>query len=604
VEYDNVLQDKLEALPFEVVLVDTSEKLCKLINELELQKVFSLDTETTSLNPREAELVGVSLCWGSDVAYYIPIIEDTKYELLHNLKIVLRDPNIKKIGQNIKYDCIVLKNYGIELKGVVFDTSIASYLLAPGTKRHNLDALAKRYLNHETIKFSEMFSKMDAQRAQDVPLGIMCGYAAEDAWVVWMIWEQLGLELQEQELSDLFFDVELPLSLILGDMEFNGVHIDTEKMLGLSLGFDVKINDLRDTIYKLCGNREINTESPKQLAQVLYNDLALPIKERTETGQPSTGVDALEALKDLHELPKTILDLRKYMKLKNTYTSVLPKLVLHKTGRLHGSFNQIVTATGRLSSSDPNLQNIPAHGDEGKEIRSCFIPESGNVFIGADYSQIELRVLAHFSQDEKMLEAFRNDKDIHTLVASEVNKVPLDEVTSEMRSAAKTINFGIIYGLGPAGLAKDLGITKDEATGYINKYFMRFMGVKKFMKQVLKWYYSNDWVATIMGRKRYFADPGNDYAKKSQQERMAFNAVIQGTAADIIKLAMIAVSNVLVGSNSKVILQVHDELLIESREDEAEYILKAVKNIMENVMQLSVPLKVDVKIGNSWAEVH
>lgn len=593
--------------------VDTPEKFQSFLAELRAQNAISLDTETTDIGPTRAELVGLSFCWQAGVAWYLPVRApegEARLDLettLAALRPVLEDPAVAKVGQNLKYDMIVLRGHGIRVAGVEFDTMVASYLLDAGERNHNLDELSKRYLDHETIKISELIGAGKNQKRMDeVSVALVAPYAAEDADVAWRLRPLLAPRLAELGLEPLFRDLELPLIDILVELESNGIRIDPARLHTLSEQYGQRIRQLEVDIYGLAGH-EFNIASPKQLQQVLFTELRLPVIKKTKTG-PSTDADVLETLAPQHPLPAKIVEYRQFAKLKGTYVDALPAMQNPRTGRVHASFNQVVAATGRLSSSDPNLQNIPIRHETGREIRSAFLPgQDGWRLLAADYSQIELRVLAHFSQDAALCEAFANDQDIHTLVASQVQGVPLDEVTREMRYSAKAVNFGVIYGQSAFGLAKQLAIEPEQAAEFIDAYFKRYPGVDRFMSEVLAECHARSYVTTMLGRRRAIQGVRSSVGRQlNMAERTAVNTVIQGSAADLIKLAMIAVQKRLTreGLASRMLLQIHDELVFEAPADEVATLAALVTEEMSGVSPLSVPLKVDVKSGATWADVE
>jgi DNA polymerase I len=602
-------------------LVDSPEKLDELIAKLASAKLISVDTETTHVMPRWAEIVGLSFAVTPGEAFYVPIRGPAGEPVLEPaatlaaLKPVLENPSIAKLGQNLKYDMIVLRNAGIELAGAAFDTMVANYLLDAGERNHNLDALADRYLNHTTIKIHELIGKGKTQKCMDeVPLAQIADYAAEDADVPLRLHPLLVARLDELGLTKLNETAEVPLIDVLADMEFNGVRVDPERLGELSARYGQRLKELEIEIEELAGH-PLNIASPKQLAQVLFQELRLPVVKRTKTG-PSTDADVLEQLADQHPLPAKIVEYRQFAKLKNTYVDALPTMIHPTTGRVHASFNQVVASTGRLSSSDPNLQNIPIRTEEGREIRSAFVAgTSGWKLLAADYSQIELRILAHFSQDPTLADAFARDEDIHTLVASQVFAVPLAEVTSTQRRSAKAVNFGIIYGQSPFGLAKGLGISHEEAAAFIVGYFARYQGVAEFFDRTLADCSRLGFVSTILGRRRAIQGvrmpepvlPGATAGRlrpMNLPERTAVNTVIQGSAADLIKLAMISIHRRLREEKraAKLILQIHDELVFEVPQSELDDLAQLVRMEMAGVLPLGVPLKVDVKSGDNWAE--
>lgn len=604
-------------------LVDTPEALAELVETLTGHEVLCIDTETTSINQREAELVGVAVSWAEGEAAYVPVRGPAGdrvlpvADVLAALGPILEDPAIQKIGQNLKYDAVVLRGAGVTLRGVTFDTMIASYLLDAGERTHNLDVLAERYLGHQTTKISELIGKGKNQRRIDeAPVAAVGAYAGEDADVPMRLWPMLHERLDAQGLLTLSDDLETPLIEVLAEMEWNGVRVDTDRLAELSTDFAAKTQALAEEIEEIVGH-PFNLASPKQLAEVLFQELRLPVVKKTKTG-PSTDASVLEQLAGMHPLPKLIVEHRQYAKLRGTYVDALPELVNAKTGRVHCSFNQVVAATGRLSCSDPNLQNIPIRTEEGRQIRSAFTAgEAGWQLLAADYSQIELRVLAHFSQDETLCQAFAEGQDIHALVASQVNGVPIDEVTKEQRRGAKAVNFGIIYGQSAFGLAKSLDIPQDEAARFIAEYFARYPGVSDFMLDTLATCHEQGYVETLLGRRRAISGvrkPGppkgslfDDRPQPIQMnlpERTAVNTVIQGTAADLIKLAMLAVHRRMQdeGLRAKLILQVHDELVFDTPPEEVDRLKVLVTEEMQNVADLRTPLAVDVGVGDNWAE--
>jgi DNA polymerase-1 len=536
-------------------------------------------------------------------------------QALDLLRPVLENPAIRKIGQNLKYDIIVLRAAGVRLAGVDFDTMVASYLLDAGGRSHNLDELAQKYLNHTTIKIDQLIGKgRDQKRMDEVPVAQVATYAAEDADIPLRMRPILAERLAEMQLSELNQTLEVPLIEVLADMEFTGVRVNPQRLAELSTRYGERLTQLESEIEELAGH-PLNIGSPKQLAQVLFQELGLPVVKKTKTG-PSTDADVLEQLAESHALPAKIVEYRQFSKLKNTYVDALPTMIHEETGRVHASFNQVVAATGRLSSSDPNLQNIPIRTAEGREIRSAFIAgPPGWKLLSADYSQIELRILAHYSEDPALCQAFERDEDIHTLVASQVFGVAPGEVTSGMRRSAKAVNFGVIYGQSPFGLAKTLGISQEDAAKFIDGYFATYRGVANFMLRTLDECRRQGYVSTILGRRRAIQGVRpldklslgtNEPSRRplNLPERTAVNSVIQGSAADMIKLAMIAIWRRLRDEplEAKMILQIHDELVFEVAPQHIEALAKLVRNEMQTVMPLRVPLKVDVKSGINWAE--
>jgi DNA polymerase-1 len=604
-------------------LVDTPEKLAKLVAELSEQSVISVDTETTHVSPRCAAIVGYSFSFKPGEAYYVPVrgpAGDTVLDpdqTLEALRPVLENPAIRKIGQNLKYDIIVLRAAGVKLAGVAFDTMLASYLLDAGGRSHNLDHLAQRYLNHTTIKIDQLIGKGKQQKRMDeVPVAQVAVYAAEDADIPLRMHPILAAGLAAAELTKLNEELEVPLIDVLADMEFTGVRVNPERLAELSARYGERLAELERVIEEIAGH-PLNIGSPKQLAQVLFQELGLPVVKKTKTG-PSTDADVLEQLAESHALPAKIVEYRQYAKLKNTYVDALPAMIHAETGRVHASFNQVVAATGRLSSSDPNLQNIPIRTEEGREIRSAFVAgPAGWKLLAADYSQIELRILAHYSEDAALCAAFDRDEDIHSLVASQVFDLPLQQVTSAMRRSAKAVNFGVIYGQSPFGLAKGLGISQDEAAKFIDGYFATYRGVAQFMLRTLDECRRRGYVSTILGRRRAIQGVrpieqlalGTEHPSRrplNLPERTAVNSVIQGSAADLIKLAMIAIDRRLREGtlNAKMILQIHDELVFEVAPGDLDRLAELARHEMRSVLKLRVPLKVDVKCGDNWADAE
>ncbi|MFP6611195.1 MAG: DNA polymerase I [Pirellulales bacterium] len=593
--------------------VTDQSQLDTLIGQLRQQSRISFDIETTSRWPRWAEPVGYSVSFSAGEAYYIPVRAPAgepqlnPTETLEALRPILEDASIEKVGQNLKYDMIVLRGLGVQIEGLGFDTMVASYLLEAGQRNHSLDELSKRYLNHETTTISTLIGSGKQQKRMDeVPVAAVTDYACEDADVPLRLLPILQKQLDELALSDLFRELELPLIDVLVEMEFNGIKVDVDRLGELSDEYLLRLETLKAEIYELAGH-PFNISSPKQLAEVLFKEQGLPIVKKTRTGA-STDADVLEQLADKHPLPAKIIEYRQFAKLKNTYVDALPAMVHSQTGRVHASFHQVVAATGRLSSSDPNLQNIPIRTDAGREIRSAFLPgQDGWQLLAADYSQIELRVLAHCSGDEALLAAFENDEDIHAAVASQVYGVPQSEVTPAMRRSAKAVNFGIIYGQSPFGLAKSLDIEHDEAGEFIDAYFAQYPQVDRFLRDVLERCHVDGFVSTLFGRRRAIRGVRQNTPGYSRNlpERTAVNTVIQGTAADLIKRAMISVHRRLKDEkfSARLLLQIHDELVFEFPDDEQNRVTDLVRKEMSGAAELTVPLKVDIKIGANWSQV-
>jgi DNA polymerase-1 len=572
---------------------------------------ISFDLEATGRNALTAGIVGIALCNEKERAFYIPVshscpqggLQVDKKDTIRALEPILLNEEIAKIGHNLKYDITLLGQEGVNVGGKLFDTMIAAYLLNPNKSNHNLDEVSLEYLSKRKTAFMEVLKKRAS--FAEVPIEEAAPYAAEDAALSYELKDILFRKLGECGLDSVYFDIEMPLITVLMDMERSGIKIDTGLLNNFSKEMEVEIESIRKRIYFLAGE-EFNINSPKQLSTILFRSLGLSPTKRTKTGF-STGMEVLEELAETHELPREVLDYRSLTKLKTTYIDVLPTLVNPKTGRVHTSFNQTVTATGRLSSSDPNLQNIPIRGEWGIRIRQAFIAEPGNFLLSADYSQVELRILAHMSGDKGLIDAFTRDLDIHTRTASELYGVPLDEVTSEMRRTAKTVNFGVIYGISPFGLSEALNIGREDARKYIAQYFDRHPGVKEYMERIIKEAEKNGYVTTLLGRTRPIPElKSRNKNIRQQGERLAVNSPVQGTAADIIKIAMINIGKRLRKESgmARMILQVHDELLFELRESEVEGVGKIVKEEMEGALGLSVPLKVEIGHGRNWAEAH
>jgi DNA polymerase-1 len=592
------------------------DQLSKLIAQLEKAERFALDTETTSTNPMLAELVGLSFAVKANQAYYIPcrhhylgVPDQLKLQdVLEKLKPVLENPRIQKIGQNIKYDWMVLERNGIKLEGVVFDTMLASYLLNPSKRAHNLDQIALDFLGHKTITYAQVAGKgKNAMLFSQVPLDQAVPYACEDADITLMARDVLMPELKELGLDELMTSVEMPLVPVLMRMEMRGTGIDVKRLHELSNSFKKQLDALEGSIHGLAGEA-FNINSSQQLGRILFEKLQLPVQKKTKkkTGF-STDVNVLTALADQHELPALILQHRTLAKLKSTYTDALIGLVNPQTGRIHTSYNQTVAATGRLSSSDPNLQNIPIRTEEGRRIREAFIPRTGWYLVSADYSQVELRVLAHCSDDEILIKAFQNDEDIHTRTACEVFQVAPDDLSGELRRQAKAINFGIIYGMSAFGLSRQLQISQKMAKTYIDHYFERYRGVKRFMDHTIAEARQTQRTSTLLGRIRLLPDINNsNHIVRQAAERTAINTPIQGSAADLIKVAMIKMDEALRQKKlqSAMLLTVHDELVFEVPPDELQEATRLIQDVMEGVWQLKVPLKINVAKGRNWDEAH
>jgi len=583
----------------------------KLLSLFETVDEFAVDMETTSTEAMAAVPVGFAFAFPAGRAFYVPVRApegektlEAKYVMEH-LRAILESPKWAKVGQNLKYDALVLRNAGIEMANISFDTMVASYLLEPGSRQHNLDELAARHLDHTTIRIDELIGTGTHQCTMDtVPLSQVTPYACEDADVALRLKDVFEPKLRELSLAKLFREVEMPLVAVLVEMEHNGITVDLDHLGRMSKELAAAATEVEKRIYELAGE-EFNIASPKQLSRILFEKLKLPPRRKTKTGI-STDSDTLAWLARMHELPARVMEYRQLAKLKETYVDALPKMLSTETGRVHASFNQAVTATGRLSSSGPNLQNIPVRTELGRRIRKAFIPGSpGWSFLSADYSQVELRILAHLSGDPELVAVFVADRDIHTHVAAQIFAVGEDDVTGEMRRKAKAVNFGIIYGQSPFGLARQTGMTVDEATAFIDDYFARFTRVDEFMKELLDRTRVEGFVTTILNRRRYITgvrtSPGRD---RNMAERTAINTAVQGSAADLIKVAMNNIHRRIRTESrpSRMLLQIHDELLFELPEEAVEAEAEMIRTQMARAIELSVPVKVDIKIGKNWME--
>ena len=591
-------------------LVENEDDLLKLRDFFLTNKILSLDTETTSTNSMDAELVGLSFSVKEHEAFYVPIPENREeaQKRVEIFRPVYENEEILKIGQNLKYDLEVLRNYGIVLKGKMWDTMIAHYLIQPEL-RHNMDYMAEIYLNYQTVHIDELIGpKGKNQRSmRDLSPTDVYEYACEDADITLQLKNKLEAELQKYECEHLFYEIEMPLMPVLAEMEMNGVCLDTESLAETSKQFTQRMMDIEKRIYELAGE-PFNIASPKQVGDILFEKLKIVEKpKKTKRGQYVTSEEVLQQLRHKHEIVELILDHRGLKKLLGTYIEALPKLINPRTGHIHTSFNQTITATGRLSSSDPNLQNIPIRGEDGKEIRKAFIPEPGCLFFSADYSQIELRVMAHLSGDEQMIKVFREGKDLHAATAANIYKKPIEEVTRDERTKSKRANFGIIYGITVFGLAERLDIPRDEAKMLIDGYFDTFPQVHQYMEESKEIARKQGYVTTLFGRRRYLPDINSaNSVVRGFAERNAINAPIQGTAADIIKVAMIRIFNRFKkeGIQSKMILQVHDELNFSVYPEEKEKVERIVLEEMQGAFEMKVPLVADSGFGENWLEAH
>ncbi|MDQ3109675.1 MAG: DNA polymerase I [Bacteroidota bacterium] len=608
---DAPVYQTIENVPHTYFLADTFEKRKELIETLSSLKQFCFDTETTGLNTLTAELVGFSFSWKSKEGWYVPVPAEQSeaQKIVDEFKMLFANESIVKIGQNIKYDLNVLKKYGVEIKGTMFDTMIAHYLLNPDM-RHGMDVLAETYLNYSPVSIETLIGKKGKNQIsmRDVPVEKISAYAAEDADITWQLMEVFAPQLKDANAQKLFDEVEMPLVPVLAAMEREGIAIDSATLKKYSAQLETEIITIDDEIQKLAGT-PFNISSPKQVGDILFEVLKIAEKpKKTKTGQYATGEDILQKLIKKHPIIEKILEYREMVKLKNTYIDTLPQMVNEQTGRIHTSYNQVVAATGRLSSDNPNLQNIPVRSERGREIRKAFVARDENhVLMSADYSQIELRIVASICGDKNMCDAFRDGKDIHTATAARVYNIPETEVTKEMRYKAKSVNFGIIYGQSAFGLAENLSISRGEAKELIDNYFREFSGVKKYMDDTINFAREYGYVQTLLGRRRYLRDiTSTNGVVRGFAERNAINAPIQGTAADMIKVAMINVQAALLQNNfrTKLLLQVHDELVFDVPLDEVEKVKPVIEKAMVDALKLEVPIEVGIGTGKTWLEAH
>jgi len=601
----------IENTPHDYHLIDTPETRKTLIHFLNLQDEFCFDTETDSLDTNEANLVGISFSYRAKEAYYVPVPEDKNeaQNIISEFQSVFENEAILKIGQNLKYDISILKKYNIKVKGKLFDTMLAHYLLEPD-QRHNMDILAENYLNYSPVSIETLIGKKgkNQKSMRSVAVEKVAEYAGEDADITFQLKQKFAPQIQENNLSELFENVELPLISVLSEIELSGVTIDTETLKNYSLDLAENITEIENKIYEQAGDK-FNIASPRQLGEILFNKLKLDKKpKKTKTGQFATGEEILIKLADKNEIVQNILDFRQLQKLKSTYVDALPELVSKMDGLIHTSYNQAVAATGRLSSTNPNLQNIPIRTERGREIRKAFIPRSEDfILMAADYSQIELRIMAEFSQDESMIQTFREGKDIHAMTASKLYNVKIGEVDSEMRRRAKTANFGIIYGISVFGLSQRLNIPRKEAKELIENYFSEFPAIKSYMDEIINFARKHEYVETVLKRRRYLRDINSRNAnQRSHAERNAINAPIQGSAADMIKLAMIKIHQEMQHQKlqSRMIMQVHDELVFDVYKPEEEKLRKLIQHLMTTVVPMKVPLEIEIGTGKNWLEAH
>lgn len=615
-DYMEEPKEKKPEIKTDYKLVESRTDLEEAFAEIEKASLISIDTETTSVKPVDAEIVGFSISLKEGQGWYFPIennslfsesgVEYSKDELLHLFKPVIENLNIKKIGQNIKYDYIIFKNEDIEIKGIYFDTMVASYLIDPSVRRHNMDDMAEFYLNYKTVKYSDLVGKgKNAVSITEVPIKELAHYACEDTDITLRLFNILEPKLKEMNLEKLFYDIEMPLVQVLAEMEYCGVKIDTAYFTELSAENDKKLKEVQENIYRLADS-QFNINSTKELSSILFEKLGLKPVKKTKTGF-STDISVLEALKNDHEIIKYLIEYRTLSKLKSTYIDNLPKLISEKTGRIHTSYNQTVVATGRLSSSDPNLQNIPSKDEFGKKIRHGFTAETDYEILAADYSQIELRLAAHISGDENMIKAFKEGIDIHSMTAASTFGVDVENVEPWMRRQAKIINFSTIYGVSPYGLSQQADISMHEAKDFIDKYFATYPKFRTYIDETVEFARKTGYVETLLGRRRPVAEINAKVSfRREGAERVAINTPIQGTSADMIKIAMNNIFHEIREHKykSRIIMQVHDELVLEVHKGEKEDILKLVEEKMISAVKLDVPVKVDCGWGESWEEAH
>ncbi len=610
---DDVSEKKINIKNFNIVT--EKKELLKIVEEIKKEKFFAFDLETSSLNYIDAKIVGFSIAFNAK-SYYIPIAHNKskKYKQLSEkfvldiFKDIIESQDLKKIGHNLKYDRNVLLNYGITLNGIEHDSMLLSYVYDSTAIRHGLDNASEKYLSHKTIHYEDIAGKGVKQIPfADIDIDVAAEYACEDAEISYRLYDFLWSKVsKDKDIVKVYQDIEIPLIPILSKIETNGVFINSTELKKLSNELEKELNEIQSKCFNIT-KKEFNLNSPKQLQEILYNDLKIPISKKTPTGKPSTDEDTLQFLAQTNEIPKLILEFRSLNKLKTGYTDKLPLQVSSKTGRVHTSYQQAITSTGRLSSTEPNLQNIPIKTSKGKKIRKAFIAEEGKKIFAADYSQIELRIMAHLSKDKNLLKAFKDEVDIHSFTASEIFSIEFEKVSSEDRRAAKAINFGLIYGMSSFGLAKQLGIPISEAKDYMDVYFKRYPDIQSYMNTTKVFAKNNGYVETIFGRKLYLPEINSkNVQRRKYAERTAINAPMQGSAADIIKIAMIQIDQWLSKNKSqtKMIMQVHDELVFEVSEKDLEKDTKNIINIMRNCVKLSLPLDVNFGIDNNWGDAH
>jgi len=606
-ELDNFIS--IDSKKTNYILIDNKEKRQKLLSQLLQQKSVAFDTETTGLNTLDSDLIGLAFCFEENTAFYVSINAGEEQNIVNEFKLFFENNNIEKIAQNLKFDYKVLSKYKIKLTGPYFDTMIAHYLIAPD-QRHNIDILAQNYLNYKTISIESLIGKKGKNQLnmRDVDIDKICQYACEDVDITFKLKNVFKPILKTNDLENLFNKIELPLIPVLAKMEIEGIKINSNTLKDFSKDLENRILELNENIIILAGIK-FNISSPKQLGEILFEKLKLIEKpKKTKTGQYSTSEETLLKLKGKHKIIDDILEFRQLQKLKSTYVDTLPLLTSKDTNRIHTTYQQTITSTGRLSSTNPNLQNIPIRSDKGREVRKAFVPKNEDyTLLAADYSQIELRLMAHLSKDDSMIYAFQNNEDIHQSTASKVFQIEKDEVSREQRSQAKMVNFGIIYGISAFGLSQRLNIKRSKAKEIIDSYFFQYPKVKEYMEKSIEIAREKGYVETIMGRKRILKDINSRNAIiRGYSERNAINAPIQGSAADIIKLSMIEVQNSLLSKNlkSKMLLQVHDELVFDAHKEELVSLKSIIKEKMEKIIQISVPLEVDIGTGNNWLEAH
>ena len=607
---DLIQKDTLEDIKHQYHLVQSEKEIKDLIAKLKKEPVFCFDTETTSLEAVEADLVGIAFSVKKNEAFYVPFPKG-KSEIQKQIELfreLFENEKIEKVGQNLKYDIQILKNYGISVKGKIFDTMLAHYLIDPETG-HGMDVLAENYLNYKPISYASLAGKgRNEKKITELDIQEVKEYACEDADITLQLREKLEPEIKELKLEKLLHEVEEPLSFVLADMEYEGVRIDERVLSEMSKELDKASVEMQDKIFEIAGE-SFNIGSPKQLGEILFDKLKLADKpKKTKSGQYATGEDILSKMANEHEIAARILDFREYQKLKSTYVDALPKMVSKVDNKIHTDYRQTIAATGRLSSNNPNLQNIPIRTEKGREIRKAFIPSTpDHLLLSADYSQIELRIIADFSRDESMIDAFKNGVDIHANTASKVFKVPLDEVDPNMRRKAKEVNFGIIYGISAFGLSQNLNIPRSEAAEIIDAYFKEFPAVKQYMDTIIEKAKKQEYVETILGRRRYLQNINSrNFTMRGFAERNAINAPIQGSAADMIKLAMINIHNWMKKEKlkSKMIMQVHDELVFDVVKEELDTLTQNVTKFMKTAIELEVPMEIGIGHGSNWLEAH